>query len=273
MSGNALKIIAIVCMAVDHVAWVFFPGDNMEPLTIVMHVIGRTTAPIMIFFISEGYHYTRNRKKYLGRLLLFSAISQIPYLMIFSDMVVIPGIPTMNVIWPFAMGVLALMVDQGDILPDIKPWQRVVLTWVFIALALPSSWSMPAALAIFFMGRQWGNIKGQMITMAQFLAIYAVICGFLFNLTFGLIHIGVVIPILLLAFLYNGTRGTVGGNAMKWLFYIFYPAHLLLLGLITIYCGDGAFVSPGIVGSLFILASLVSAIAIFIFEKKRVAGE
>lgn len=55
LSGNALKIIAIIAMTIDHVAWVLFPGYEMAPLTIVMHVIGRITAPIMMFFIAEGY--------------------------------------------------------------------------------------------------------------------------------------------------------------------------------------------------------------------------
>ena len=70
--------------------------------------------------------------------------------------------------------------------------------------------------------------------MAGVLAIYSVICGFLFSPAYGLVHIGVVIPIILLNF-YNGTRGSVGGKAMKWLFYIYYPAHLFVLGIIKIY--------------------------------------
>jgi hypothetical protein len=268
LSGNALKIVAIIAMTIDHLAWVFYPGFDMAPTTIIMHVIGRITAPVMMFFVSEGYHYTHNRNKYLARLLLFAAISQIPYLM-FSDFVIIPGIPTMNVIWPFAMGVLALMIDQGDILPDIKRWQRTVLTWIPLALAFPSDWSMPAAIAILLMGRQWGNLKRQMSDMAILLAVYAVICGLLFDPIYGLIHIGIIIPIILLYFFYNGTRGIVGGKAMKWIFYIYYPSHPLILGLIKIIYGDGFFKPLGLIGSAFILASLASAIIIFFMENKK----
>jgi len=233
LSGNALKIIAIIAMSVDHVAWLLFPGFNMGPVPIIMHVIGRITAPVMMFFISEGYHYTRNRKKYLSRLLIFTAISYIPYSM-FSSFNFIPEIPTTSVMWPFALGVLALMIDQGDILPNIKRWQRMALIGVCLVLALPSDWSMAAVLAILFMGRHRGNFKRQMLDLAQVLAVYGVICGFLFTPIYGLVHIGIIIPILLLAF-YNGTRGTAGGKAMKWLFYIYYPAHLLILGIIKIF--------------------------------------
>jgi hypothetical protein len=233
LSGNALKIIAIIAMTIDHVTWILFPGYSVEPIPIIMHVIGRITAPVMMFFISEGYHYTRSRKKYLGRLLIFAVISHVPYTM-FSSFNFIPGIPTTSVIWPFAMGVLALMIDQGDILPNTKRWQRVALVWICFILALPSDWSTPAAVSILYMGHHRGNFKRQMLDMAQLLAVYGVVCGFLFAPVYGLIHIGIIIPILLLTF-YNGTRGTVGGKAMKWVFYIYYPVHLLILGIIKIF--------------------------------------
>ncbi|MDR1619901.1 MAG: conjugal transfer protein TraX [Clostridiales bacterium] len=230
LSGNALKVIAVIAMTVDHLAWIIFPGYTMGPPAITMHIIGRITAPVMMFFVSEGYHFTHNRKKYLARLLLFAVLSHIPYTM-FSDFDFIPGIPTTSVIWPFAMGVLALMIDKGDILPNTKRWQRMALIIICLILALPSDWSTPAALAILFMGRHRGNFKRQMLDMAQVLAVYGVICGFLFTPVYGLIHLGIIIPIMLLTF-YNGARGTVGGKAMKWLFYIYYPAHLLILGII-----------------------------------------
>jgi hypothetical protein len=229
LSGNALKITAVIAMTIDHVAWLLFPGFAVKPVPIIMHVIGRITAPVMMFFISEGYHHTRDRRKHLGRLLILAAISHIPYSM-FSSFNFIPGIPTTSVIWPFAVGVLALMVDKGDILPNIKPWQRMALIGICCVLALPSDWSTPAVLAILFMGRNRGDFKRQMLAMAEVLAVYGVICGFLFAPVYGLIHIGIIIPIILLAF-YNGTRGTAGGKAMKWVFYIYYPAHLLVLGI------------------------------------------
>jgi len=233
LSGNALKMIAIIAMTVDHIAWLLFPGFELGIVAIIMHVIGRITAPIMMFFIAEGYHYTHNRRKYFGRLLLFAVISYIPYSM-FSSFDFISGIPTTSVMWPFALGVLALMIDQGDIVPKAKKWQRRLLIFACLVIALPSDWSMAAVLAILFMGRHQGNFKRQMLDLLQVLAVYGVICGFLFSFGYGLIHIGIIIPIFLL-FFYNGTRGTTGGKAMKWLFYIYYPAHLLILGIIKIY--------------------------------------
>ena len=64
LDSNQLKIIAIVAMTVDHIAWMLFPGYPREVLPVIMHIIGRLTCPIMCYFIAEGYHYTKNIKKY-----------------------------------------------------------------------------------------------------------------------------------------------------------------------------------------------------------------
>lgn len=71
LDSNQLKIIAIAAMTVDHIAWMLFPGYPREALPVIMHIIGRLTCPIMCYFIAEGYHYTKNIKKYTFRLFLF----------------------------------------------------------------------------------------------------------------------------------------------------------------------------------------------------------
>jgi hypothetical protein len=231
LTANDLKIIAIIAMTIDHVTWLVFPGYNWTLLPIILHIIGRLTAPTMMFLICEGYALTRNRKKYLGRLFLFAAISHIPYTMLFPDIVVIPGIPTTSVLWPYALGLLALMIHNGDLLPHTHKWQKTALVWLCFLAALPADWSMPAALAIYFMAQRRGDFKGQMMQMVIILFIYALVCGWLFNITYGLVEMAVVLVIPLLA-AYNGQRGTAGGKTMKWLFYVYYPLHLAILGII-----------------------------------------
>ncbi len=61
MSAYTLKIIAIIAMLIDHIAWAFVPTGTI--LGQVMHTIGRITAPIMSYFISEGFYHTHNVKK------------------------------------------------------------------------------------------------------------------------------------------------------------------------------------------------------------------
>ena len=68
LDANAIKLIAIIAMTVDHITWAIFPGTQAVWYVFALHVVGRLTAPIMWFFIAEGYHYTHNIKKYLLRL-------------------------------------------------------------------------------------------------------------------------------------------------------------------------------------------------------------
>ena len=75
LSGNELKVIAIIAMAADHLAWTLWPGyANKEWWLIALHLFGRLAAPTMWFMIAEGYTHTSNLKKYLQRLFVFLPI-------------------------------------------------------------------------------------------------------------------------------------------------------------------------------------------------------
>ncbi len=96
LDSNMLKLIAIAAMTADHIAWLLFPGYPTDPLPIILHIIGRLTCPIMCFFIAEGYHYTRNIKKYMARLFVFAVISHFAYMFAsndFEDSVLLWGYP------------------------------------------------------------------------------------------------------------------------------------------------------------------------------------
>lgn len=84
LTGNALKLIAIAAMTLDHVLWILFPGYQYMPWLLALHAIGRITAPIMWFFIAEGYMHTHNFRKYALRLLLFAVISHFAYCFAFG---------------------------------------------------------------------------------------------------------------------------------------------------------------------------------------------
>lgn len=72
LDSNAIKLIAILAMTVDHIAWAVFPGYPRAALPLLMHLIGRITCPIMCYFIAEGFHYTHDVRKYTARLFLFA---------------------------------------------------------------------------------------------------------------------------------------------------------------------------------------------------------
>ena len=68
LNANHLKLIAIIAMTIDHFTDLIYPGFPANPIAIGLHIIGRLTASIMWFFVSEGFFYTHNVKKYMFRL-------------------------------------------------------------------------------------------------------------------------------------------------------------------------------------------------------------
>ncbi len=72
-----------------------------------------------------------------------------------------------------------------------------------------------------------------MLWMIFFVAIYATVYFFAIDQVYGLLQMAVVlsIPIILM---YNGQRGKKQriNGLMKWLFYLYYPLHLLIIGWI-----------------------------------------
>ena len=79
LNSNQLKLIAIAAMTLDHLVWTICPGYSRVWWVMLAHIVGRLTAPIMWYFVAEGYHYTHDVKKYAGRLFLLALISHFAY--------------------------------------------------------------------------------------------------------------------------------------------------------------------------------------------------
>lgn len=231
LNGNQLKVIAIIAMTIDHLTWTIMPGYSREWWVILFHIIGRLTAPIMWFFIAEGYHYTRNLKKYAGRLFLLAFISHFAYNFCFG----ISFIPfeksvfnQTGVVWSYAWGLVLLAVSDSE---KIKEWQKILITLLVCVITFPSDWSCIATMAILYIGTNRGNFKKQMTAMMVWTFFYALVYFFFIDKVYAIIQFGTCLTIPLLR-LYNGERGTFKG--MGKLFYIYYPAHLVICGIIRI---------------------------------------
>lgn len=221
-------------MTIDHIAWTFYPGYRTDGITLAMHIIGRLTAPIMMYFIAEGFYHTRNVKRYIGRIFLFAIPSHFAYCFMFGKNFVPfrdSFFDQTSVMWAFAMGLLALAIQKSEN-PNIKEWQRQLLIFISIWLAFPADWSSPAALMILYMGTHRNNFKKQMLWMMLWISLYSLIYAIFINPVYGVLQMFVALAIPLLK-TYNGKRGKWKG--MKWLFYVYYPAHMLLLGFIKIF--------------------------------------
>lgn len=231
LNSNQLKVIAILAMTLDHLICVVYPNYPTEWWILLCHAIGRLTAPIMWYFIAEGYHYTHNVKKYAGRLFLFAILSHFAYNFAFG----IPFLPFQtsvfnqtSVIWSLAWGLVALAMVES---PRLKQWQKTVLLLLICVITFCSDWSCIAVLAIVSIGSHRGNFKRQMIEMMIWVAVYAAVYFLFINRIYGIVQLFVALSIPLLR-AYNSQRGSWKG--MKWFFYLYYPAHLVVCGVIRI---------------------------------------
>ena len=239
LNANAIKLIAIIAMTIDHVAWLIFPGYPRTWIPLLMHTIGRITCPIMCFFIAEGYHHTKNIAKYRNRLFLFALISHFAYLYASANYVdfksFIPfyygGIlDQTSVMWPLAWGLVMLETANSSRIPE-KGKALVIL--LICAITFPSDWSCIASLCILAIGTNRGCFKNQMIWMVFYVALYAIVYCLTIDVVYGLMQMGVILAIPILR-LYNGTRGSHqrANRVLKWGFYIYYPMHLFIIGWI-----------------------------------------
>lgn len=240
LNSNQLKLIAIIAMTVDHIAWAMFDGYPRALLPLVMHIIGRLTCPIMCYFIAEGYHYTRNINKYTFRLFAFAFVSHFAYIFASNDFVHFKSfIPfyygnflnQTSVMWSLAWGLVMLRIADSK---RIKSIYKVLLVILICIITLPSDWSCIAALCIMAIGTNRGNFCKQMSWMIFYVALYSLVYFFAIDKAYGILQMGVVLSIPVIA-MYNGKRGKNPkiNKFMKWFFYIFYPAHLFVIGLIN----------------------------------------
>lgn len=240
LDSNTIKLIAIIAMTVDHIAWFLFPGYPKEAIPIVMHVIGRITCPIMCYFIAEGYHYTKNIDKYTARLFIFAFVSHFAYIFFSENFVdCMSFVPfyygeilnQTSVMWSLAWGLVMLrVVNSKKINRDTTKTLLVILICI---ISFPSDWSCVASLCILAFGTNRDNFKTQMLWMIFYVAIYSIVYFFSIDKIYGILQMSVVLSIPVL-FMYNGKRGknqTVN-KIMKWSFYIYYPLHLFIIGLI-----------------------------------------
>lgn len=229
-SGTTLKYIAITAMLIDHIAWAFV-SDN-STLGQIMHTIGRLTAPIMCYLIAEGYHHTKNIKKYLLRMGIFAVISAFAFTFNHT------GSPFkfyyLGVIYTLFLGLVSLIVWDSELHKHIK----IILTILICLLSVIGDWQVFGVLFVLAFGRNYGNIKKQImyfcVVVVSMMTI--IIIGEIFanhQWYFQLYNFALLLAIPLILS-YNGKRGA-GGAFNKWVFYIFYPLHLVVIGIIKFY--------------------------------------
>ncbi len=235
MNGSSIKRIAAVTMFIDHIGAAFFyiftsQYDGMEDFAgadiiyDILRIIGRCAFPLFCFLLVEGFWHTRSIKKYAARLLLFAAISEVPFDLAFFDSVW--NMQMQNVFFTLFFGVCAMWsLHQCKKLQD----PAVAKTKWYMA----AGW-IGALLCVFaahVLQTDYGAMGAVLILVLYLLRqdrVLACIAGY-----GAICFVGGELwcfPAFLLLPLYNGEKG----KSNKYFFYVFYPAHILLLAGIRI---------------------------------------
>ena len=198
-----LKCIAIVSMALDHTGAVLYPSQ------IWLRCLGRIAFPIFCFLIVEGFFHTHDVRRYMGRIGVFALISEIPYDLAFR------GVPLeyahQNVFFTLLIGIGMMVLLERNREWPVKAVILLLAMW--LAVLIRSDYNFRGILLIFVF---------YIFHESRWLAVTA---GGLWNFLYqGVIQKYGDLSVLPLALDY-GERG----RKMKYFFYIFYPAHLLLL--------------------------------------------
>lgn len=204
MTGFQLKLLAMLAMTADHIGAVFFPEIPL------LRWIGRLAMPVLCFFIGEGLRHTRSPRRYLLRLTGFALLSELPF-----DLAFYGGIEWrhQNVYFTLALGLLALWAIQSR---GMEGW-LLALTAALAAELLGCDYGMYGVLLILLLDR-FHRARSEQLAAAALL-----------NLAFfGLQTQTLSLIALPLLWLYNGKRG----RDDRRLFYLYYPAHLCVLGIL-----------------------------------------
>lgn len=245
INGSALKVIAMVSMVFDHAAAVLLglllikngiydvgnlsrdyirellafgsPGYLYIAYQIIRRVVGRIAFPIYCFLLVEGFQRTKNRKKYMLRLFLFALISEIPFDLAFHGTLFKWDYSNVffTLLIAFVMMYLWDAIDKKDLGP-VRRW--ILYVCIFVTAAA-------LAEGIHCDYGAHGIIAVALIYLFRRNRVEQIIAGcvaFLWEITAPLAFIPIAF--------YNGKKGW----NLKYVFYIFYPAHLLILYFISI---------------------------------------
>lgn len=250
--GSTLKLIAIVAMLIDHIGAVilqrvlinngllaldhsniekamdFLQNSGLLPLLIVyliIRLIGRLGFPIFCFLLIEGFTYTRNVWKYAFRLLLFAFISEVPFDLATSGFLFTTHYQ--NVFFTLFLGLCSLIAIKFI---EDKFNSNAVIKYLLI---------VPSAI-LFMVAAHFLNTDYGAMGVLTIVVMYLLRNNKVSEMTWGCVILTAMSVMEVTAFFtlipiskYNGERGL----NLKYVFYAFYPVHLIILYFIAYLMG------------------------------------
>ena len=217
---SVLKWIAVLTMVIDHVGAILFPDQ------IWMRVIGRVAFPVYAYCLAEGFRYTSDYRRYLGRLALFAILSEIPFDLAFY------GVPFsfahQNVFFTLTLGLILLWVLER-FREQLLLCAGAFAVLCFLAQALHMDYGAGGLVMVFaFYLAQQGTSPWIGWGIFVFINLFGYAGGVQWAAILALLPIG----------LYSGKAG----KKKQRFFYWIYPLHLLLLWVIEKYIRSGSWI-------------------------------
>ena len=214
LTGNQLKLIAMLTMTIDHIGAILLPQYRF------LRIIGRLSMPIYAFMIAEGCHHTHDRKAYFLRLLGLALLCQVVYAAVDRSLY-------QCILVTFSLSVALICAvewAQKKRTPGSLFTTAVLIIGIyFVCEKLPQYvpgffvdygfWGVMLPVIVYFGGR----------SVWAFLAGLTVLC-----LSRGGLQWWAMLTVPLIA-LYSGQRGK---HRLGWMFYLYYPAHLVVIYLL-----------------------------------------
>ncbi|MSS36558.1 TraX family protein [Clostridium porci] len=229
LTNTQLKLMAMLFMLLDHIGATIVitlynqSAASAEGLEVyyILRLIGRLAFPLFCFLIAEGITHTHNLSKYTLRMLIFALISELPFNLMCEGRILAPE--TQNVFWTFTLFLSAMTVAQKTKLPAAP----LAIVAAALAWYLQTDYHWMGVGLLYIMtakDRRIQKISGVLfITWMSFRLFGNPALG-------GILAIAPCFCFVKLLDLYNGKRGT---GIHKYMFYGFYPVHMLLLWLVT----------------------------------------
>ena len=239
ISAFTLHILAMTAMLLDHLWAQLVPGN------LWLTCVGRIAFPIFAFLLVEGYFHTRNLKKYFLRLLIFALISEIPFNLMMGGSLFYPV--HQNVLWTFLIGLAAIRAMEALRKKETPRIWKVLgcggisLLAVLLGLVSFCDYNAPGVMMVlvfyFFHGRKWYHFAGQLVCLYwinNVLLMGMDLPFTLFGHEFFYPTQGFALLALIPIWLYRGKQGP-HNRWIQYGFYAFYPLHILILALITMF--------------------------------------
>lgn len=225
MTNFQIKIIAAITMLIDHVG-VAFHSPTLNLLR--LRQVGRISFPLFVFLVIEACLHTKDIKRYMGRLFLFAFISQIP----FAWLAGVPVFSHLNIFFTLFLGVFfvylyKIAIENGGIVSIL--FFIVLFVFGYIIADINNFEYGGYGLMfimIMYIARGYDFKYKRVYTAVALVVMSAILYPpfTAFMLPFFIWAVSSMIPI----YFYNGELG-YNTRLTKWIFYLFYPVHLLFL--------------------------------------------